>query len=158
MRSSWILLAAAFIVGIVFGGLRLDLSPSNVPIPVPRPAEAAVDLVVYREIGAASWYGPGFHGRETASGEVFDQRGLTAAHRRLPLGTRVTVTNLENGRSVTVAINDRGPYARGRMIDLSKAAAGKLGMVEDGIVRVRIEATRQQMAAADSGRGGRNIN
>ncbi len=102
----------------------------------------------FRQVGVASWYGPGFHGRTTASGERFDQNDLTAAHRKLPLGSEVRVTNLENGRTITVEINDRGPYAKGRVLDLSKAAARKLGMVEDGVAKVRIEATRQQLAAA----------
>lgn len=103
---------------------------------------------VFRQVGMASWYGPGFHGRKTASGERFDQNELTAAHRKLPMGSEVRVTNLENGRSITVEINDRGPYKKGRVLDLSKAAAKKLGMVEDGVAKVRIEATRQQLANA----------
>ena len=101
----------------------------------------------FRQIGVASWYGPGFHGRKTASGERFDQNDLTAAHRKLPLGSEVKVTNLENGRSITVEINDRGPYAKGRVLDLSKAAARKLGMMENGVAKVRIEATPQQLAS-----------
>lgn len=103
---------------------------------------------VFRQTGLASWYGPGFHGRRTASGEPFDQNELTAAHRRLPLGAQVRVTNLENGRSVMVEINDRGPYVRGRIIDLSHAAARRLGIVEDGLAKVRIEATPQQLVMA----------
>jgi len=103
----------------------------------------------FRQVGVASWYGPGFHGKRTASGERFDQNDFTAAHRKLPLGSEVKVTNLENGRSIVVEINDRGPYAKGRVIDLSKAAARRLGIVEDGVGKVRIEATRQQLAMAD---------
>lgn len=90
--------------------------------------------------GTASWYGPGFHGQKTASGERYDQEEMTAAHPSLPFDTEAKVTNLENGRSVEVQINDRGPYAEGRVIDLSKAAAEKLDMTEDGTVPVRIEA------------------
>ena len=104
----------------------------------------------FRQVGLASWYGPGFHGRLTASGERFDQNGLTAAHRKLPLGSEVTVTNLENGRSIVVEINDRGPYVAGRVIDLSKAAARRLGMVEEGIAKVQVEASPQQLAMASS--------
>jgi rare lipoprotein A len=104
----------------------------------------------FRQTGVASWYGPGFHGRRTASGERFDQNDLTAAHRKLPLGSEVKVTNLENGRAITVEINDRGPYIKGRVIDLSKAAARRLGIVEDGVAKVRIEATPQQLAMASS--------
>lgn len=89
--------------------------------------------------GIASWYGPGFHGRQTASGERFDQNALTAAHRSLAFGTRVRVTNLSNGRSVVVTINDRGPFVGGRIIDLSKQAAAKIGMVRQGTAKVRVE-------------------
>jgi rare lipoprotein A len=102
----------------------------------------------FQQVGIASWYGPGFHGRRTASGEIFDQYGLTAAHRKLPLGTEVKVTNLENGRSILVEINDRGPYVKGRVIDLSKAAARRLGIVKVGLGRVRVEATPRQLAMA----------
>ena len=91
------------------------------------------------QVGTASWYGPGFHGRATASGERFDQNKLSAAHRTLPLNTPIRVTNLENGRSIALVVNDRGPYVPGRVLDVSKAAARELGMVEDGIVTVRIE-------------------
>ena len=99
--------------------------------------------------GTASWYGPGFHGRKTASGERFDQNAMTAAHRSLPLGSVVRVTNLENGRKVTVEINDRGPYIRGRVIDLSKAAARRLGMVRDGLATVRVEVLRRPSDQAE---------
>jgi peptidoglycan lytic transglycosylase len=117
---------------------------------VPHPAVARPEIrAFFRQTGVASWYGPGFHGKRTASGERFDQNDLTAAHRQLPLGTEVTVTNLENGRSITVAINDRGPYVGGRVIDLSKAAAQRLGIVEDGLAKVRIEATPRQLALAE---------
>src|SRR5207237_27842 len=89
------------------------------------------------QVGVASWYGPGFHGNRTANGEIYDQYELTAAHPSLPLGTRVMVTNLENGRAVQVRINDRGPFVGGRAIDLSYAAARTIGMVGPGTVRVR---------------------
>ncbi|RMF25257.1 MAG: septal ring lytic transglycosylase RlpA family protein [Deltaproteobacteria bacterium] len=90
------------------------------------------------QVGVASWYGPGFAGRPTASGEVYDPGKLTAAHPTLPLGTRVRVTDLDSGRSVVVRINDRGPFVAGRIIDLSRAAAERLGMVERGTARVEI--------------------
>ncbi len=89
--------------------------------------------------GVASWYGPRFHGKKTASGERFDQSAMTAAHRSLPLGTQVLVTNLDNGRTVKVRINDRGPRARGRVIDLSKASARILKFIKSGSARVRID-------------------
>ena len=113
-----------------------------------RPRRPAGDAA-FRQVGVASWYGPGFHGRLTASGERFDQNDLTAAHRNLPLGSEVRVTNLENGRTVTVEINDRGPYVKNRVLDLSKAAARRLGIIENGVAKVRIEATRSQLALAD---------
>jgi peptidoglycan lytic transglycosylase len=106
--------------------------------------------VKFRQIGVASWYGPGFHGKKTASGERYDQNAMTAAHRKLPLGTEVTVTNLENGRSVHVEITDRGPYVKGRHIDLSKAAARELGLINDGTAKVRIEATADQLRSDDA--------
>ncbi len=105
-----------------------------------------------REEGIASWYGPGFHGRLTAAGEVFDQFELTAAHPSLPLGTRVLVTNLQNGRSVEVRINDRGPFARDRVIDLSYAAARALGMIGPGTVPVRLEVVGWSAARSSGGR------
>lgn len=89
--------------------------------------------------GLASWYGPRHHGRPTASGEAFDMHALTAAHRTLPLGTRVRVTDVENGRTVVVEITDRGPYAADRVIDLSYAAARALGVLQRGVAPVRLE-------------------
>ena len=86
----------------------------------------------------ASWYGPGYEGRRTASGETFDPHGFSAASRTLPLGSMVRVTNIQNGRSVDVRINDRGPVAPGRSIDLSPAAARKIGLTNKGIDRVKI--------------------
>ena len=91
------------------------------------------------QTGVASWYGPGFHGRATTSGEIYDQHGLTAAHPSLPLGTLARVTNLDTGHAVDVRINDRGPFVKGRAIDLSYAAASKIGVVGPGTARVRID-------------------
>ena len=95
------------------------------------------------EVGLASYYAHRFHGRETAYGETYDERALTAAHRSLPPGTRVRVTNLKNGREVIVRINDRGPQSPNRLIDLSFAAAEKLRFVQQGLARVRIEVLAQ---------------
>ena len=89
--------------------------------------------------GEASWYGPGFYGNRTANGEVFRPGTYTAAHRSLPFGTRVKVTNLNNGRSTVVRINDRGPYAGGRIIDLAHGAASDLGVTASGVATVRLE-------------------
>lgn len=91
------------------------------------------------QVGKASWYGPHFQGKETASGETFDMYDLTAAHRTLPLGSVVRVTNLKNGNQVTVRINDRGPVYRSRIIDLSYKAAKLLGLKSEGIQTVRLE-------------------
>ena len=92
-----------------------------------------------RQAGLASWYGPELYGRHTASGTVHTGAALTAAHRSLPFGTLLRVTNLRNGRAVVVVVDDRGPSVRGRVIDLSLAAARRLGMVRDGVVPVRLE-------------------
>ena len=89
--------------------------------------------------GTASWYGSRFHGKKTASGEIYDQNKLTAAHKTLPLGSKARVTNLDNGNTVVVEINDRGPFVKGRIIDLSRAAAGALGLVETGTAPVKVE-------------------
>jgi rare lipoprotein A len=112
--------------------------PSESEVPpiakIPAPPQSTIT-----ETGLASWYGSRHHGKRTASGEIFNQDKFTAAHRTLPWGTRVKVTNLANGKSVEVRINDRGPFSKGRIIDLSRAAARSLGMVEQGITTVRIE-------------------
>jgi rare lipoprotein A len=106
-------------------------------------ATAEPDRPPQTQVGRASFYGPGFQGRRTASGARFDQQKMTAAHRTLPLGTRVRVTNLDNGHSVVVLINDRGPYGRNRrkgtIIDVSKGAAARLDFISDGLTRVRLE-------------------
>ncbi|MEO0756716.1 MAG: septal ring lytic transglycosylase RlpA family protein [Cyanobacteria bacterium J06648_16] len=106
------------------------------PAPEPAPQTVAVRSV---SSGMASWYGPGFHGRRSASGEVFNQNAMTAAHRYLPFGTRVRVTNLNNGRQVVVRINDRGPFSGGRVIDLSAGAAGAIGLRSAGVGPVQLE-------------------
>lgn len=93
----------------------------------------------FEQIGQASWYGGQHHGKPTASGAKFDMNKMTAAHRTLPLGTNVRVTNLENGRSVEVLINDRGPYVGSRVIDLSREAARRLQMEQEGLAPVHIE-------------------
>ncbi len=93
-------------------------------------------MVDDHQVGKASWYGPGFHGKKTASGQVFNHHALTAAHPHLPLGSRVKVTNLKNGKEVEVTINDRGPHKAGRIIDLSRAAAKKIAMGGQAQVKV----------------------
>jgi rare lipoprotein A len=127
----------------ILTGLMVLLEPFHVAFAKDRSTSLRA------QVGTASWYGPRFHGRKTATGARFDQDKLTAAHRTLPLDTVVRVTNLENNHSVVVLVNDRGPYIKGRVLDLSKGAARALDMVEDGLARVRIEPlylARKQMA------------
>lgn len=112
-----------------------------------KPEPVSLVTVRSRLRGWASWYGPGFHGNRSASGEIYNQNELTAAHRSLPFGTQVRVTNLSNNRSVIVRINDRGPYIGGRIIDLSAAAARVLGMMGSGVAPVSVEVLNQRQAA-----------
>ncbi len=113
------------------------IAPSPVPVAVPLPAQ--VQEANYRETGMAAWYGKELNGKQTANGEVFDMYGLSAAHRTLPLGTVVHVTNLDNFKSIIVRINDRGPFLKSRFLELSYGAAKELGFVSQGTARVRIE-------------------
>jgi len=118
------------------------------------PAPALAPAPMSPRIGVASWYGPGFDGHPTASGEIYDQEDLTAASATLPLGTEVMVTNLDNGRSVELRINDRGPFVKGREIDLSHRAARILGIVRPGTARVRVDVIRTpSIRTASGGRG-----
>ena len=91
------------------------------------------------QVGKGTWYGGKWHGRATANGETYDKFSMTAAHKTLPFNTRVKVTNLDNGRSVILRINNRGPYGKGRIIDVSEKAARELDMIEAGVVPVRVE-------------------
>lgn len=109
----------------------------------------------YAETGIASWYGPGFHGKLTANGEIFDENALTAAHKTLPMPSLVRVTNLENGRALVVRINDRGPFAPGRIIDMSRHGARLLGFEKQGLARVKVEIlAAESRALADAARNG----
>ncbi|WP_333410000.1 septal ring lytic transglycosylase RlpA family protein [Microcoleus sp. T2B6] len=112
--------------------------------PQPEPPVLSMGPVQVRLSGWASWYGPGFNGNLSASGERFNQNDMTAAHPNLPFGTRVMVRNLDNGRTVVVRINDRGPYVGDRLIDLSAGAASVLGMISSGVARVEIEVIEPQ--------------
>lgn len=98
-----------------------------------------IDPHGYDETGGASYYGARHHGKRTASGEAFNQNAMTAAHRQLPFGTRVKVTNLNNDKAVILRVNDRGPHRRGRLIDVSRAAAEQLGMLRSGVAKVRVQ-------------------
>ncbi|MGQ0810734.1 MAG: septal ring lytic transglycosylase RlpA family protein [Nitrospiraceae bacterium] len=136
---------------MVISGLRLVI-PSLVSLailsacslPAPRQTYPPGYPIGYVERGMASWYGPGFHGNPTANGERFDMHQLTAAHRTLPLGSVAEVRSLSNGRHVTVRINDRGPFARGRILDLSMAGARALAMMGSGTDEVELRVIRYQ--------------
>jgi rare lipoprotein A len=126
------------------GALALALAAGCVHAPppaerAPAGAGAREGPAARAEVGLASFYAHRFHGRLTASGVRYDMHALTCAHPDAPFGTRLRVTELESGRSVVVTVNDRGPFAKGRVVDLSLAAARKLGMVERGLARVRVE-------------------
>jgi len=110
-------------------------------ITISKDAEPQITPVNYNDLGVmiASWYGPHFHGKSTASGESYNQMALTAAHKSLPFGTLLKVTNLRNSRSVIVRINDRGPFSHGRDLDLSKGTALSLGMFGKGVIRVKVQ-------------------
>jgi rare lipoprotein A len=114
----------------------------------------------YDETGIASWYGPGFHGKQTANGEIYDENDLTAAHKTLPMPSLVRVTNLENGRSLVVRLNDRGPFANNRVIDLSRRSAQLLGFEQQGTAKVRVQVLKEEsmmLAAQASAQGGDGI-
>jgi len=125
-QGVWILLALALVSLTMTACTRLPKGQADLDVGV-------------KERGIASWYGEDFHGWMTANGETYDMEAMTGAHRTLPLGTMVRVTNVQNGKQVRVRINDRGPYVHGRIIDLSRAAARKLSMMEHGISAVSLE-------------------
>lgn len=152
---------AALLIVALLAGCSTQRAPENgaeagaAATSPPKTANSAASTdgssntkVVYKQIGEASWYGPGFQGQRTASGERFNQNQLTAAHPTLPLGTRAEITNLENGKKVVVKINDRGPYVGHRAIDLSRAAARQLDMQDDGKTTVKIAVTPEHNKAA----------
>ena len=133
--------AAAAAAGLLALAACAHRPPAELPAPAPPPGAPAVTSPMVQE-GLASFYARSLAGRPTASGERYDPAALTCAHRSLPFGTRLLVTELESGRSVVVTVNDRGPTVRGRVLDLSLAAARKLDMVRRGVVRVRLEVVR----------------
>ena len=156
MTRDGLRLFAIFALGLVVaacGTTRVAPPPANNTVTVPRSAGIykvgnpyQIDNVWYYpreqpdydETGIASWYGPTFYGKSTANGELYDGNALTAAHRTLPMPVNVRVTNLDNGKSIIVRVNDRGPYARGRIIDLSRRAAELLDVVQSGTAKVRV--------------------
>jgi rare lipoprotein A len=122
-------------------------SPSHV-----EPAPESTRPVLHTEIGIASWYGAPYHNARAANGKIYDEDGMTAAHRTLPMGTIVRVTNLSNSKSVVVTISDRGPFVPGRILDLSRAAALKIGVWRTGTARVRIDVLRYPSSISSSGK------
>jgi rare lipoprotein A len=157
-RHFWkVIIIALIVLGALWIAPRISRQEPSLPAPIPAPAEPATKEAVPLQQhpnpapevkqaamklkamkGRASFYGGYFHGRPTASGERYDQNSLTAAHRSLPMGTRVKVKNLRNGREVVVRINNRGPYVKGRIIDLSSRAAKDLRMTAAGVVPVEV--------------------
>ena len=129
------LLVATFASSIIYGCSGQASNPRLAPV---AEQPTIVHEVGHPQVTVASWYGPGFHGHPTSSGEVYNQQALTAASRTLPLGSHARVTNLRTGKSVVVRINDRGPFVRGRGIDLSRAAAHRLGIDHRGTAQVRV--------------------
>jgi rare lipoprotein A len=129
---------AAAVAAFVCGNSVARTTPG--PIDHVAPPHLLLEHAMFEQKGQASWYGRWHHGRRTASGERFNMYQMTAAHQTLPLGTIVRVTNPANGKTVKVRINDRGPYMRGRIIDLSMAAASALGMSRKGVARLQLEA------------------
>jgi rare lipoprotein A len=162
LRLSALLLAIALLTGC--GGhkrrtTRMPAPPptiATVPAPPPRTTTPSTpsrnEKVIYTETGYASWYGPPYHNRKAANGEIYDQDALTAAHRTLPFGSRVRVTNLKTGESVVVTITDRGPFVENRIIDLSRAAAKAVNVWRPGTAKVRLDVLD---APADIAHGGR---
>lgn len=130
-RGALAVLSALIAAGCAAAG-PANYGPSE---PLPNCSEAGG----YAETGTASWYGRPHHGRRTASGQVFDMHRLTAAHRTLPFGSRIRVTNIRNGRSVLLTVNDRGPFVGGRVLDVSYRAARELNFVRAGLAPVRLE-------------------
>ena len=139
MTRRWMSTIALAMTAFVLGACVTSEVQEPVPVQTASLNVPDVDPVLSIEHGMASWYGPGFHGRLTASGEVFDREEMTAAHRDLPLPSFVRVTNLNNRESVILRVNDRGPVSENLVIDVSEEAAERLDFIDAGIVPVRVE-------------------
>ncbi|MFC2103109.1 septal ring lytic transglycosylase RlpA family protein [Bacteroidota bacterium] len=149
MKKLQTLIPLVLLISIM--GLKLlpnnkEKTESNISVAKKQNSDISKNLtnqakVEFQELGImnASWYGPRFHGRLTASGEIYDQNGFTAAHKNMPFGTMLKLTNESNNRSVVVRVNDRGPYIPGRQIDLSKRVAMELGTYQKGVVKIKVE-------------------
>jgi rare lipoprotein A len=153
MRRAALLLVAA--VSLLAAGCATETAPRPDAAAI-GPIAPIIPVVPQRprgQVATASWYGPGFNGRRTATGEVFHQNELTAASKTLPLGSHAKVTNMGNGRSVVVRINDRGPYVSGRSLDLSRAAAQRIGLINDGVATVRVTPVAAARSEVDAETG-----
>lgn len=143
LPGTGLLLAFALLLSCAVKEPPLDplsgMTPPPDQVVEPKTEQVPTQRSIFRETGTAVWYGRELHGKKTASGEIFDMYGLTAAHRTLPLGTVLRVTNLDNFKSISVKINDRGPFLKDRFLDLSYGAANELGFVAQGTARVEIE-------------------
>lgn len=146
-------------LSMVFGCATSDRPPPKKPSGYPKPYnvfgkwyQPLPDSKGFRQRGIASWYGKDFHGKKTSNGEIYDMYAMTAAHKTLPLGTFVRVQNLENNRQANVRINDRGPFVRGRIIDLSYTAANQIGIVGPGTARVEVVALATPTSAVGGNR------
>lgn len=142
LKIGFIITLTMVSVGLIgFGDTSASENNGVAKITVSRDAEPSMTTVSFNQMGVmtASWYGPRFHGKTTANGEQYNQMALTAAHKSLSFGTILRVTNLRNGKTEIVRINDRGPYIEGRELDLSKGTALALGMISKGVVRVKVE-------------------
>jgi rare lipoprotein A len=133
-RAVWLAAAGAFLLTALL--LAAACATAKGPTPAPKTPE---QWSTFRQEGMASWYGPTFHGKTTANGERYNMLGMTAAHKQLPFNTLVKVTNLANGVATVVRINDRGPFLKGRILDLSYAAAQALKANGPGTIRIRLE-------------------
>lgn len=147
MYKKNIYIAVTFIIlGVMFFSLKDSLAGSSTDefdeneVTISANTERTIDIELKNKGNMiASWYGPKFHGKVTANGEIYDQMSMTAAHKNMPFGTMLKLTNPRNGKSVVVRINDRGPYIKGRHLDLSKGAATVLGMLHKGVVKIQVE-------------------
>lgn len=144
MRTLKIVSIVLLAAGLAFVDLSDTAAGENsgfTKITISKDAKPNLTSIEYNDIGimTASWYGPRFHGKQTANGEIYNQMALTAAHKSLPFGTVLKVTNIRNGKSAIIRINDRGPYIEGRDLDLSKGTAQALGMMSRGVIKVTVK-------------------
>jgi rare lipoprotein A (peptidoglycan hydrolase) len=143
----WLVVAICFVVATAMFGCSMQRASEN-QYASPAPSSSYPSVPSRGRLEVASWYGPGFVGHVTSDGEIYNPNELTAASKTLPIGSYVRVTNPDNGHSVVVRINDRGPYVRGRSLDLSRSAAGRIGMTHEGVCRVRVRKVSSEDSAS----------